>query len=91
MVHVKHIKTELLARVGRINGQVGAIERALRSDTGCADLLHLVAGARGAVNGLLDEIIADHLKAHVADPGLTDDERAQGAEDLLTVIRRYSK
>ncbi|WP_227651679.1 metal-sensing transcriptional repressor [Klebsiella pneumoniae] len=50
-----------------------------------------MAAVRGAVNGLLDEIIADHLAAHVAAPGLSDGERAQGAEELLAVIRRYSK
>ncbi|HQS96756.1 MAG TPA: metal/formaldehyde-sensitive transcriptional repressor, partial [Novosphingobium sp.] len=40
---------------------------------------------------LLDEIIAEHLEAHVARPGLDDADRAAGAADLLTVIRRYSK
>jgi DNA-binding FrmR family transcriptional regulator len=43
------------------------------------------------VNGLVDEIIAEHLEAHVAGAGLTDEARAQGAADLLAVIRRYSK
>ncbi|HUD28154.1 MAG TPA: metal-sensing transcriptional repressor, partial [Novosphingobium sp.] len=57
----------------------------------CSEVLHLVAAVRGAVNGLLDEIIADHLQAHVAAPGLTDAERAEGAEELLAVIRRYAK
>ena len=46
-----------------------------------------VAAVRGAVNGLLDEIIAEHLEAHVSRPGLSDDERTEGAEELLAVIR----
>ncbi len=91
MGHTIEKKGDLLARVRRIAGQVAAIERGLERDAKCADILHLVAAVRGAVNGLLDEIVVDHLEEHVAKPGLTDVERAEGAEDLMTVIRRYVK
>ena len=91
MVHMVEKKGDLLARVKRIAGQVGAIERGLERDASCADILHLVAAVRGAVNGLLDEIVIDHLDDHVAKPGLSDAERAKGAEELMTVIRRYVK
>lgn len=91
MAHLSGTNTDLIARVRRIAGQVGAVERALEADTNCAEVLHLVAAVRGAVNGLLDEIIAEHLDAHVSRAGLTDQERAEGAEELLKVIRRYSK
>jgi DNA-binding FrmR family transcriptional regulator len=91
MGHMVELKGELLARVKRIGGQVTAVERGLNRDAGCAEILHLVAAVRGAVNGLLDEIIVDHLDEHVAKPGLSDAERAKGAEELMTVIRRYAK
>ncbi|QDK32991.1 DNA-binding transcriptional regulator, FrmR family [Sphingomonas sp. OV641] len=91
MSHIKSSSADLLARVRRIGGQVGAIDRALQADASCSEILHLVAAVRGAVNGLLDEIIAEHLEAHVSRPGLDDAERAAGAEELLAVIRRYSK
>ena len=91
MLHLAGTNSDLVARVRRIAGQVSAVERALQSDTGCTQVLHLVAAVRGAVNGLLDEIIAEHLEAHVSGAGLTDQERSQGAEELLAVIRRYSK
>lgn len=91
MSHLSENNAHLLARVRRIAGQVGGIERALQNDSGCSEILHLIAGVRGAVNGLMDEIIAEHLEAHVSRPGLDDAERAAGAEELLAVIRRYSK
>ncbi|MCW2412445.1 MULTISPECIES: metal/formaldehyde-sensitive transcriptional repressor [unclassified Sphingobium] len=91
MSHMLEINPQLLARVRRIGGQVNAIERALESDKSCTDILHLVAAVRGAVNGLLDEIIAEHLEAHVVRPGLSDAERQIGADELLAVIRRYAK
>lgn len=91
MSHLTHSSSDLIARVRRIGGQVGAVERALQSDTDCATVLQLVAAVRGAVNGLLDEIIAEHLEAHVSRAGLSDEERTQGAAELLAVIRRYTK
>jgi len=91
MSHLHESKDSLIARVRRIAGQVAAVERELTGDASCATVLHRVAAVRGAVNGLMDEIIADHLEAHVSRPGLTDAERAEGAEELLAVIRRYAK
>ena len=82
---------KLLARVRRIAGQVSAVERGLESGVACSEVLQLVAAVRGAVNGLLDEIIADHLDQHVAKVGLDDGERLKAAEELKAVIRRYSK
>lgn len=91
MSHLNANKDQLIARVRRIAGQMAAIERALDSDAGCAAVLQQVAAARGAINGLMDEIVEDHVREHVARPGLGDDERTAGAEELIAVIRRYVK
>ncbi|MET0365569.1 MAG: metal/formaldehyde-sensitive transcriptional repressor [Sphingobium sp.] len=91
MGHLSDSNDALIARVRRIAGQLNAVEKALTSSESCATVLHRIAAVRGAVNGLMDEVIADHLNEHVALPGLSDEERAAGAEDLLAVIRRYGK
>lgn len=91
MPHLSSLNNDLIARVRRIGGQVTAIERALEAGAECEKVLHLAAAVRGAVNGLMEEVIAEHLEEHVAHPGLSDDARARGAQDLLAVIRRYSK
>jgi len=91
MGHIRRNKDALTARVRRIAGQMVAVEKALEGDAGCSDILQQVAAARGAINGLMDELIADHLKEHVAAPDLTSAERTQGADDLIAIIRRYAK
>ncbi|MDY7559664.1 metal/formaldehyde-sensitive transcriptional repressor [Pseudomonas sp. 10B1] len=91
MSHIVSNKNELLKRVKRIAGQINAVERALESDQDCAKTLHLVAATRGAINGLMDELIEAHAREHVANPELSDEERAIGVEELLEAIRRYSK
>ncbi|MCW5734890.1 MAG: metal/formaldehyde-sensitive transcriptional repressor [Enhydrobacter sp.] len=91
MAHISTHNDALLARVRRIAGQVGAIERALSAGDDCATILHLVAGARGAMSGLMAELIEQHLREHVARPGLSNADRQAGADDLIDAIRRYNK
>ena len=91
MSHFSKSKDAILKRVRRIAGQVSAIERALEADQDCAATLQLVAATKGAIGGLMEEILEDHLREHVAHPDLTPADRAQGAEELLAVIRRYAK
>ncbi len=91
MSHLSDHKDELLKRTQRIAGQVQAIQRSLETEADCESILHLVAATRGALNGLLDEILEAHAREHVAHPGLTPDARSKGLEALVSAIRRYSK
>lgn len=91
MAHTRSGKDRLVARVRRIAGQLAAIEKAIAGEAGCAVVLHQVAGARGAINGLMDELIEDHVREHVAHPGLTDEARAAGAEELIAAVRRHTR
>jgi DNA-binding FrmR family transcriptional regulator len=91
MGHITSDPDPLLKRVRRIAGQVSAIERSIEDHDECATILHLIAATRGAINGLLDEVIEAHLREHVAAPGLSDADRAGAANDVIEAIRRYSK
>ena len=92
MVHTIREKNKLLARVRRIRGQVEAIERALETEIGCADVLQVIASVRGAMNGLMAEVMEDHIRFHVVDPAREPNEqRAQGAQELIDVVRTYLK
>jgi DNA-binding FrmR family transcriptional regulator len=54
--------------------------------------MQLTAAARGAINGLMAEVMEDHIRVHVNDPSLQPDpERAQATEDLIDVVRSYLK
>ena len=90
-MHVIIDRDKLLARVRRIAGQIGAVERQLQGDAGCSETLQLVASVRGAVGSLMEELIEQHMRDHVARPGLTDAERQAAAEEMLALIRRYGK
>ncbi|MDH2386854.1 metal/formaldehyde-sensitive transcriptional repressor [Bradyrhizobium sp. CER78] len=92
MSHTIKNKSKLVGRIRRIKGQVEAVERALESELGCADVLMLIASVRGAVNGLTAELLEEHIRHHVVDPAHEKDPaRAQGAADLIDVVRTYLK
>jgi DNA-binding FrmR family transcriptional regulator len=91
MSHTIREKSKLLARVRRIRGQVEAIERALEEEVGCADVLQVIASVRGAINGLMAEVIEDHVRNHIVAVTLDSSERTEGANDLLEVVRAYLK
>jgi DNA-binding FrmR family transcriptional regulator len=90
MSHIIRNKTSLLARVRRIRGQVEALERALEAEKGCAEIMQQIAAFRGAANGLMTEVIEEHLRTHVASPAITSHaSRARGADELIEVVRAY--
>jgi DNA-binding FrmR family transcriptional regulator len=91
MSHTSREKNKLLNRVRRIKGQMEAIERQLDEEKGCAEVLQLIAGVRGAINGLMGEIIEDHIRHHVADGKLEQSQRDDGALELIDVVRAYMK
>ncbi|HEY7779603.1 MAG TPA: metal/formaldehyde-sensitive transcriptional repressor [Ktedonobacterales bacterium] len=94
MSHTVRNKVALLARVRRIRGQVEGLERALEEERGCTPVLQQIAAVRGAVNGLMAEVLEDHIRAHVLNPDAgpeAERERAEGTDELLRLIRAYLK
>jgi FrmR/RcnR family transcriptional regulator, repressor of frmRAB operon len=92
MSHTLRDRRKLLARVRRIRGQVEGIERALTNEVGCDEVMHLIAGARGAMAALMAEVVEDHVRSHLVDaeqyPGAL---KTEAAEQLLDVVRTYLK
>ncbi|WP_018237961.1 metal/formaldehyde-sensitive transcriptional repressor [Ensifer sp. BR816] len=91
MSHTIREKQKLINRVRRIRGQMEAVERMLVDEKDCAEVMQVLAGVRGAVNGLMGEVIEDHVLMHVAAEGLSQKERDEGAAELIDVLRAYLK
>ena len=91
-MHTARHREKLLARVRRLRGQVEGIERAIEGGETCGSVMHKIAGARGAMAGLMSEVVEDHVSSHLVDaekhPGALDRD---AAEELLEVIRTYLK
>jgi DNA-binding FrmR family transcriptional regulator len=90
-VHTVQDKKKLIARVRRIRGQLEAVERALEEELGCSTVLQTVTSARGALNGLVVELIEGHIRAHVVDEEHATPPQREAVEELVQVVRAYVK
>lgn len=90
MTHTIRDKAKLLARVRRIRGQVEAVERALAEEAGCETVMHQIAGIRGAVSGLMAEVVEAHVRAHFGNGAeVSAEDGEDAAEQLIGAVRTY--
>jgi DNA-binding FrmR family transcriptional regulator len=94
MAHTTHDKKKLLNRIRRIRGQIDGIERLIDQDQdeNCFILLQTIAACRGAINGLMSEIIEEHVRLHMfAADGHPTAEQVQAAKELNEIVKTYLK
>lgn len=88
MGHTVDDKKPLLNRVRRIQGQLSSLEKALEAEVGCAAVLQQIAAVRGAVSGLMAQVLEGHLRQHLVP---TTNEVDDELESLIRVLRTYMK
>lgn len=91
MPHTVKGKKPLLTRVRRIKGQAEALEKALEKETDCSEVLQQIAAIRGAVNGLMFEVLEGHIREHLGVQDIPAQQRSDDLEQLVTVLRSYLK
>jgi FrmR/RcnR family transcriptional regulator, repressor of frmRAB operon len=81
-------KSKLINRLGRIRGQVTAIQRALEGDASTSAVLQQATACRGALDGFIAEVIEDHIRERmVQEKNRTN--AANAAEELIGIVRSY--
>ncbi|MCC4591121.1 metal/formaldehyde-sensitive transcriptional repressor [Xanthomonas sacchari] len=91
MPHTPHEKKRVLARIRRLRGQTEALERALEEGTECAAVLQQIAAIRGAVNGLMSEVMEAHVREEFGQPASSDAQRAARVREMGMLVRSYLK
>ncbi|MEW6277326.1 MAG: metal/formaldehyde-sensitive transcriptional repressor [Candidatus Eremiobacterota bacterium] len=89
MSHVIQNKKKLLQRARRVQGQVAALVTALEEERDCGSVLQQIAACRGAIHGLMTEVLEGHVSCHLTldDP----DERRKSADEILQLVRTYMR
>ncbi len=95
-MHTVKNQKKLMERVRKIGGQVEALERLLEGTTGEGEdvslILQTVASVRGALNGLMCELIEGHIREHIlGDEATSRLDRERAVEDVVEVVKRYLK
>jgi len=88
MAHTSKGKLELLNRTKKVIGQLESVLRALDADEPCAEALQRLAAARGAINGLMAELMEDHIRNHMPHNSKSSEE---AADDVIQIVRSYLK
>ncbi|MHB1844852.1 MAG: metal/formaldehyde-sensitive transcriptional repressor [Deltaproteobacteria bacterium] len=93
MAHIAGNKKKILDRLSRIQGQLNSVVKAVEGEEEeSSRVLLTLAATRGAINGLLGDIIEGHIREHIVDP---DDrpgaERSEAAQELIDVVQAYFK
>jgi FrmR/RcnR family transcriptional regulator, repressor of frmRAB operon len=90
MAHTIRDKRKIINRIRRIRGQVDSIEKAVLEEKDCSAILHTIAACRGAIGGLMVEVLEGHLRFHVVNPDLNPtSEQSQAAQEMIDVLRTY--
>jgi DNA-binding FrmR family transcriptional regulator len=92
MTHAIHEKQKLLNRVRRLRGQIEATERALEAEDSCTQVMRLLTAARGAINGMMAEVVEDHIQMHMMEANRKPTRgEIEAADELVEVLRSYIK
>jgi DNA-binding FrmR family transcriptional regulator len=91
MAHTIHGKQKVLTRIRRIKGQADALEKALEQEVECIAILQQIAAIRGAANGLMSEVLENHIRAHLGADNLTPEQRQIEIEQVVGILKSYLK
>ncbi|WP_111895499.1 metal/formaldehyde-sensitive transcriptional repressor [Acinetobacter sp. MB5] len=84
-------KKKILLRVRRIIGQAQAIENALENNVECNAILQQICSVRGAINGLMNEMLEIHLKDTLVSGETTETERSEELTHIAKILKSYLK
>lgn len=91
MPHSPAEKKRVLTRVRRIKGQAEALERALEQGSECAAVLQQIAAIRGAINGLMSEVLESHIREELGQAVSSQKHRSASIDEVAALVRSYLK
>ncbi len=84
-------RVKLVNRAKRIHGQMERVERSLTEEQqDCGNVLMLLAAVRGGIDGLMAEVLEDHIRLHLIGPKAKALTPELG-EELIDLVRAYMK
>jgi DNA-binding FrmR family transcriptional regulator len=90
MPHTPTEKKRAITRLRRIRGQTEALEQAIDAGASCSQVLQQLAAVRGAVNGLMAEVLEGHLRETFG-PDASGTDSARAIDEVSSLVRSYLK
>ena len=86
-------KKKMIARLKRIEGQIGGIHRMVEDETYCVDVLHQFSAVQGALSKAAQLILEAHLSTCVARAAASGsvEEAETKLNELIEVFGRFGR
>jgi DNA-binding FrmR family transcriptional regulator len=82
-------KDELLARLARVKGQVGGLERMVEQDRYCIDILTQISAIQAALDKVALGLLDGHARTCVI--GADEDLQTERATELMAAVGRLMR
>jgi len=87
--HSDKLKTNLISRLNRIEGQVRGIKGMIEKDTYCDDVLNQISAIQAALSGVGKLLLEGHMKTCVTERLQEGDKEV--IDELLVTIHKLMK
>ena len=87
--HTGKLKSNLISRLNRIEGQIRGARRLIEEDTYCDDVLNLISSIQSALSGVGGLLLEHHMKSCVVEQ--IKDGDMEVIDELMKTIRRLAK
>src|SRR3954447_17120787 len=87
--HSDKVKSNLVTRLNRIEGQIRGIKGLIEKDTYCDDVITQISATQSALNSVAKILLEGHLKSCVVERIQEGDNEV--VDELLTTIQRLMK
>jgi DNA-binding FrmR family transcriptional regulator len=87
--HSDKMKSNLVTRLNRIEGQIRGVKGLIEKDTYCDDVLNQIAAIQSALNGVGKLLLEGHMKSCVVERIQSGDQAV--IEELLITVNKLMR
>ena len=87
--HSEKLKSNLISRLNRIEGQIRGIKRLIDEDTYCDDVLNVIASIQSALSGVSSLLLEYHIRSCIVEQLQEGD--LEVIDELMKTTRRLMK
>jgi CsoR family transcriptional regulator, copper-sensing transcriptional repressor len=87
--HSDKMKSSLVTRLNRIEGQIRGVKGLIEKDVYCDDILNQIAAIQSALNGVGKLLLEGHLKSCVVERIMEGDREV--LDELLVTVNKLMK
>jgi DNA-binding FrmR family transcriptional regulator len=87
--HSDQMKSNLISRLNRIEGQIRGVKGLIDKDTYCDDVLNQIAAAQSALNSVGRLLLEGHMKSCIVERIQSGDQEV--IDELLVTVNKLMK